>query len=39
MPCGEVVELVDRSFLVDMIFLGFLKPFDVVNRSIMLTKP
>ena len=34
---GEVVNLIDRGFVVDMIFLDFSKAFDVVNRSIILS--
>ena len=35
---GKVVELTDRGFVVDIIFLNFFKAFDVVYRSIMLAK-
>ena len=35
---GEVVELVDKGFAVDMIFLDFAKALDVVNHSIILVK-
>ena len=34
---GDVVELVE-SFVVQIIFLGFSKAFDVVNHFIILTK-
>ena len=32
---GEAVRLVDKGFVVDMIFLDFSKTFDVVNHSIV----
>ena len=35
---SEVVTLVDKGFVVDMIFLDFSKVFDAVNPSIILTK-
>ena len=35
---GEVVQSVNRGFVVDMIFLDFSRAIDVVNHSIMLTK-
>ena len=37
MTYREVAELVDSSFVVDVIFLDFSKAFDVANHFIMLT--